>query len=402
MNMVKDFLSLLKSEKGNQSLKSAIGIFVFVIFIVASVLFNNSGVPLSYRVAFGSSHGGSGGGGGGGGGGSVSVSGTYAGVIKNEVSFNVSKALGFSEGVKPNDGTVMAVTVPAERVPSTAVVKLNAVSHGSSSVNGLVGSLPSNLSAVNDNLLSVKISDSTGNNVVLSGTIEIKFEYASEQVKNKDVSSLIGYRWDSANSNWEPLPTKVSVDGVVRVNVTTSKTSYFTVLGKPGKGIPPTQATTSVGADSSNRIALIASVKQQLTGLIAQVLALLQDSVKSGKTISPEAQKQLASLSISSNIAASSDDLPPPGLSKGDKGNDVKKLQKLLIKWGTGPIARLLAETGATGYYGNLTSKAVCEFQDSRKEGKGPAAGALGDALHNVPCGAWGRLTRAAAQEPQR
>ena len=176
MNMSDNFLKLLKRKKGNQSLKSAIGVFVFVVFIVASVLVNNSSVPLSHKVAFGSSHGGSGGGGGGGGGGSVSSSGTYGGTIKNEVSFNVSKALGFSDGVKPNDGTVIAVTVQADRVPDNAVVKLNAVSHGSSSVNGSVGPLPSGLSTVNDNLLSLNISNTAGS-VTLSGTIDIKFEY---------------------------------------------------------------------------------------------------------------------------------------------------------------------------------------------------------------------------------
>ncbi len=396
--MAKQFLDFLKSEKGNQSFKSLIGVSFFIVFVVVSILINNPEVPLSYRVAFGSSHGGSGGGGGGGGGGSVSSSGTYSSPVNNSVSFYVDSALGAENGVKPSDNTVMKINIPAGRVAKTTSVKLESVSFGSSSVNGAVGSLPSGYSVVNDNLLNVNLTDTNGNKVTLSGPAFLEFQYASNEVANKDVSSLLGYRWNSDNKNWDALPTTVVVDGgVVRINVTTSKTSYFAVLGKPGKGVPVAASSLPASSAVVDKTSLIASIRQQLAGLISQVLALLQDSIKSGKTVSPELQKQLASLSTTTT---SSTDLPPSGLYKGDKGDNVKKLQELLVKWNVGPAAKLLATTGVTGFYGDMTVGAVYELQSSLVKGNSPAAKALADAINKgASRGGWGPLTRNAQVE---
>ncbi len=50
-------------------------------------------------------------------------------------------------------------------------------------------------------------------------------------------------------------------------------------------------------------------------------------------------------------------------LSLGLEGEDVKKMQYLLISENTGPAALEIAKVGATGYFGNLTRQAVIEFQ---------------------------------------
>ena len=47
----------------------------------------------------------------------------------------------------------------------------------------------------------------------------------------------------------------------------------------------------------------------------------------------------------------------------GSSGNEVKRVQELLIAKNTGPSAIALAQVGVTGYFGNLTQQAVIEFQ---------------------------------------
>lgn len=55
--------------------------------------------------------------------------------------------------------------------------------------------------------------------------------------------------------------------------------------------------------------------------------------------------------------------VPTKNLTLKDKGEDVRMLQNILISKNSGPEARLLAEKGATGYFGPLTQKALIEYQ---------------------------------------
>ncbi len=63
-------------------------------------------------------------------------------------------------------------------------------------------------------------------------------------------------------------------------------------------------------------------------------------------------------------------------LALGDSGNDVVKLQSLLITLGSGPMAVKLAQAGATGYFGPVTQSALIEYQ--RAAGMSPADGIFG------------------------
>jgi peptidoglycan hydrolase-like protein with peptidoglycan-binding domain len=58
------------------------------------------------------------------------------------------------------------------------------------------------------------------------------------------------------------------------------------------------------------------------------------------------------------------------------EGEDVKKLQEILITKATGPAAKDLASVGATGYFGPKTKFALAEFQKSRL--LNPANGEMG------------------------
>src|SRR3989344_8797415 len=67
--LTRKFFRMLLDERGNQNVKSAVGILFFFIFVGGGALLNSSALPLSYNIAFGDSGGNSGSGGGGGGGG---------------------------------------------------------------------------------------------------------------------------------------------------------------------------------------------------------------------------------------------------------------------------------------------------------------------------------------------
>ncbi|MEI6711144.1 MAG: peptidoglycan-binding protein [bacterium] len=58
------------------------------------------------------------------------------------------------------------------------------------------------------------------------------------------------------------------------------------------------------------------------------------------------------------------------------EGDDVRRLQEILIKKATGPAAQELAKTGITGHFGPLTKAALIEFQKSRL--LNPANGEMG------------------------
>ncbi|MCB9798186.1 peptidoglycan DD-metalloendopeptidase family protein [Candidatus Nomurabacteria bacterium] len=55
--------------------------------------------------------------------------------------------------------------------------------------------------------------------------------------------------------------------------------------------------------------------------------------------------------------------MPNSDLSSGDKGIGVTWLQTFLIAQDTGPHAKSLSDVGATGYFGQLTTKALAEYQ---------------------------------------
>ncbi len=67
---------------------------------------------------------------------------------------------------------------------------------------------------------------------------------------------------------------------------------------------------------------------------------------------------------------------PLRNLQKGMAGGDVSALQTLLIKEAAGSAASVLAQTGATGYFGPLTQAALAEYQ--KAHGIVPSAGYFG------------------------
>lgn len=63
-------------------------------------------------------------------------------------------------------------------------------------------------------------------------------------------------------------------------------------------------------------------------------------------------------------------------LAKTSRGNDVRILQEFLISQNKGQAAQVLANVGATAYFGDLTRGALAEFQS--RVGITPALGNFG------------------------
>jgi N-acetylmuramoyl-L-alanine amidase len=91
------------------------------------------------------------------------------------------------------------------------------------------------------------------------------------------------------------------------------------------------------------------------------------------RTSAPTAQRAVASTAAASTNTVSA---PPAGLSRGDTGPNVKKLQDALVK--TGYMTRAQVNTGY-GTFGPKTEAAVKKFQADKKL---PTTGYYGDQTH--------------------
>ena len=288
-------------ESGYQSVKSLIGIFVFIAFIIVSSFFNNRSLPFSQQIAFatgGGSGSGSGAGGGGGGGGGFS---------------NYTSAI--------TGGTVDA------------------------SINSF------SITEVGKNYVFFTWSTTNVSSVKL---------YAGEDTGvPKEVAFFTtetSYRLNNLKENttyYFYLEARSPLDKLTKTSTLNAKT---------GVPINAPQTVVTVSQPTADRNSLIANLRQQIAQLLTLVLDLIQKQVVTGKKVSPEAQKQLASLT---NISAPiSDDLPPVS-KRGDRGINVRQLQQKLIGLNIGSRARKLSLFGASGYYGNATTEAVIELQEA-------------------------------------
>lgn len=319
-----------RSEKGGQSIKSLIGVFVFIIFVAVSALFNNPVVPLSHLVAFGQSTGGgsgSGGGGGGGGGGSA---------------------------------------------PSTASAGTGGTAHATINSFSIVEVGKSHVSfawsVTNANSIKLYAGGSTFKEVA-SFTNETSY-------KLNDLKEQTSYSFY--------LEAKSSVGNVTKTGTLTVKT-----------GTPLTAPQTVVATPTpvTDRVSLIASIREQLKNLIAQVLALLQKQIQSGKKVSSDVQKQVAQ--VSTVVAVRKCIVPIKSLKPSDENEDVKDLQACLVEWGH------LSSSQIVGYYGRVTTAAVAKVQNFLvTTNAGPKAKLLGDLIKYLgKTGNWTKETWEAEQE---
>ncbi|MES2225698.1 MAG: peptidoglycan-binding protein [Patescibacteria group bacterium] len=100
----------------------------------------------------------------------------------------------------------------------------------------------------------------------------------------------------------------------------------------------------------------------------------LDQYVEQGQALPPEVASLLSIGPAAAPVVVVT--YPLRNLQKGMAGGDVSALQTLLIKEAAGSAASVLAQTGATGYFGPLTQAALAEYQ--KAHGIVPSAGYFG------------------------
>lgn len=116
----------------------------------------------------------------------------------------------------------------------------------------------------------------------------------------------------------------------------------------------PAPAPTSTPPISED-VAITAGLKSQLAELQKTLQSLIALAVSRGVVLSPEI----------TNLSQGGVYSFPKNLSLGMVGDDVKDVQKFLIKTNKGLAAQALKEVGVTGKFGPLTKAAVKEYQES-------------------------------------
>ncbi|MDP2598565.1 MAG: fibronectin type III domain-containing protein [Candidatus Liptonbacteria bacterium] len=163
-----------------------------------------------------------------------------------------------------------------------------------------------------------------------------------------------------------PVSTNMIKAGTIAA-VMPAPASYSATM-EPAPVPPPTPVVN----DTQSLQAQINVLLIQLQRL--QALANAQANTQTDAQISSQTNTIVDS---QTNSSASSLQTPfARNLYVGAKGDDVATLQKLLIVQHRGPESENLADVGASGYFGQLTQKALAEFQADA--GISPASGYFG------------------------
>jgi hypothetical protein len=152
-----------------------------------------------------------------------------------------------------------------------------------------------------------------------------------------------------------------------RVLGTASVTLDANTITKPGlASFVPSAATPAIPAVPASPTAPTnESLQAQVDILLAAVRALLVQAKSAGLSLSFETNPVVKPVSYFAQ-----------NLSLGSKGSDVSALQAFLITKKVGADSEKLSMTGATGYFGTITQRALIEFQ--KNMGIMPASGYFG------------------------
>lgn len=178
-----------------------------------------------------------------------------------------------------------------------------------------------------------------------------------------------------------PAPAPVTV--IVTASVPANTTSY----SGGSSYSPPAQvaatATTDTGCLSGNKFSIITGrncVSEAATTNVTVTTVVTDAGCLSGTKFSTVTGKNCSSQAgVSSNTSASFGQQVrafAKNLVKGARDADVKSLQEFLISQNKGPAAQALAKITTTTYFGEMTRKAVAEYQAA--VGISPASGSFG------------------------
>lgn len=384
---VRQVLRSLSDEMGGQTIKSAIGILFFIIFIGSGAVINYASLPLSYNIAFGDSgsNSGSGGGGGGGWGGGSAMGGgsgePNCGAGNYSYTFSPkTKALIDSARItvyydQASQSRTIRAARNADDLPMGSVkwmLSEQAITEDREramaeipfchSTNYLIGSslgfeLPQG-AAVKGITLEIKRS-ANGPDVLYDRSVRLVYDAAIRGDEHRDKAAWPSndawhaYGGDrsewNAGFSWQEINSPLFGFALAAYNGPEDVFARQAAANALPAASQPASVPTGTPVSTTDRPATTAQ------------------SGSPAATFKPGSAGDIAILSA----------LPTP-LGRKSRGETVKRLQRLLIKWRIGPEARELARWGATGAYGWRTERAVAELQNMlMKNPKGPAAQAL-------------------------
>ena len=445
--LTRKFFRMLLDERGNQNVKSAVGILFFFIFVGGGALLNSSALPLSYNIAFGDSGGNSGSGGGGGGGGYSYSPKTKARIdyLRLTVHYDNGENQTRSLGSVSNDvtvgttGWIFPENVSGEDGNRSAAEMYFGESSYYLYANRFGFAIPKT-ARIFGITLDVKRS-AEGPNVIkdysvrlMAGGALIGVEYAKEDSwPAQDEFNTYGSAHETWAANITPDDINNKSFGIVIAarNGGTSLHQSAQSVTQQTVIIPATNQSTSVISQSKTDIEFLIQIaekeKRGKNVILLQnaLIAALQgpaanELASAGSTgyYGPVTKRAAAEWRNANGTQASSQNISvaktpittinvldqirgikTPLIYK-NKGADVTTLQKIIIAWNAGPEAQAVGKIGATGFYGWRTERAVAELQDVIINAvKGPEAWKLANALLKYAKGSWGELTKAAAIE---
>ncbi len=294
------------------------------------------------------------------------------------ITSNSGGTVGVSES-----GKEFSVTAPENTTATSSsfVIQIQAILN-----TGVIGTIgrPSGVNEIGTTFFDVKaiingdtILDSFDEEVI------VEYEYTDDEVMNYDESSLWLYHY--TNGGWVALNNCVLDTNANTISCTTPGFSIFGLFGSEEQtrsiagggmyyGCKDPQASNyeyfsshkqelCVYENTTQKVIAVAEKREILEKYRDVFMMLYQNGIALPDEV-------VSMLAISSDFSSGRD------LYKGLEGEDVRKLQDILIQENKGKFARELARVGATGYFGRYTLDALAEYQ--QYSGIVPAAGYFG------------------------
>lgn len=235
-------------------------------------------------------------------------------------------------------GRTLTVSTPANFTATSSSVIIQIRAQSTQTVLSTIGS-PGSLSSAASVVFDVTAL--INNTTVLDSfdsPVTISYTYTDSDISGLEESSLSMYHYH--DGVWEELDD-CSVD--VGANMITCDTPSFSTFAIFGSAV--SSQTSSNTSHTS-----VGSVKQRVQSLtkignIAQAENLKKEWPKLFSVMTSISTSTIRDLTLK------------------DEGDDVKKLQELLINKNTGNAAVELRRVGATGYFGRYTQAALSEYQ---------------------------------------
>ncbi len=330
----------LKSETGGQTVKSAIGVLFFIVFVASGIFINSASLPLSYNIAFGDSGNGSGsggGGGGGGGGGYDAKTKARIDVVRVAIAYEDAQGrhLAKNEGAAiANDPAVGWVgwyvpenVMREDRERATAEIAPNQISYYIRLTN-LGTKIPVN-AKIRGVVAEIKKS-ADGPQAIRDYSVKLVKGGVIQGTNHADMSA-----W-AANDTWDTYGGETDLWGLALTSEDVNARGFGIVIAAQNGNAAP---RVEMSQPEETPKDLISAVKKNEEA--------------------PQVEMSQPEETLESLIATAK---------KNKEKSVVLKMQNALVRANKGPAARKLAIAGPNGIYGPATKAAIAEYEKIAKK----------------------------------